>query len=271
MSSTPGIFPLGHEYLYPYKNLLLDCWSILVNQLYTRPTVEGDGIHIEGSDYPKPVLVRNCTVDFSECKDDTDELVSVVHGGIVAFEDCVFKNGRKACLIGTGDPGEQKSLAFFSNCTFENFGRRGPEVQSNSICFMENCTIKNWGDPDYFDTRNFGAWAHDNGQLIMDNCTFIQSFRVEQAKNIVADIGNHIGNVFNEGYFRNNNNILYGIWNIFKHPMQAFLPGIMRGAMGDTNSNITLYNCKAKGLVYLQHKISSPQKDFTKPYNRFLD
>ena len=98
MSSTPGIIPVKkHQFLF--GDAVFDIAYILQDKVFTKPTAERDGIHIEGTDYDKPVLVTNCTVDFSDCTEETDELVSVVHGGIVIFDHCTFRCGRKAALM----------------------------------------------------------------------------------------------------------------------------------------------------------------------------
>ena len=248
MSSTPGIVPVKkHQFLF--GDAAFDIAYILQDKVFTKPTAERDGIHIEGTDYSKPVLVTNCTVDFSDCTEETDELVSVVHGGIVIFDHCTFRCGRKAALIGTGDKGEIGSKAFFVDCEFSDFGRRGPEVQSHSLVRMKNCTIRNWGSSKFFDTRNFAAWVHDGGYLCIDSCTFIQHNSV--FNHLFEDVGNHIGNMFNEG--RRNGSILKGILYCMRHPIHCLLPGVWRGAICDDSDSILIcLNCDTKGIVYLQ-------------------
>ena len=95
---------------------------------------------------PDPIWVEDCYVDLAAVPlEDQDEAVSVTWGGSAQFHRCVFRNTGKLCLIGSGDDSHRKQEeghnVTFSHCIFENFGRRGPEVQSGMAVIMESCSF----------------------------------------------------------------------------------------------------------------------------------
>ena len=60
---------------------------------------------------------------------------------------------------------ERGKVVIFEDCILEDFGRRGPEVQSCMWIILRRCLIRNWGEPGRFDVRAFAAWAHHGGLL----------------------------------------------------------------------------------------------------------
>jgi len=143
-----------------------------VNQLgeyYTK----NDGL---GMCSPLGYKIMNCTIDMAD--DDCDEATAVTWGANATFNNCIIKNAGKLVLCGSGDKEkaqlENEQKVYFENCILENFGRRGPEVQAGMKVFMNNCLIKNWADPEFFDVRSFGAWAHHGGEIYAQNCVFWQ-------------------------------------------------------------------------------------------------
>lgn len=193
--------------------------------VFTRPTIKQDGIHIGRS---VKALVDHCIIDFKSAE-DTDENVSVIDGSTCLVKNSTIINGKKAILIGSGDnPAlDANNVVGMHNCVIKNAGRRCPEIQDSGRCFMDHCIIENWGDPDFFDTRNFGIWVHNGALLTAEHCIFKNSWSFQH---LFTDIANHIGNVFNEG-FEVSNSILDGLINCVLHPVQCLLPGKCRGLM----------------------------------------
>lgn len=172
------------------------------NTTITVPNDQGDGITLfDGHDWN----VVNTVVDFSQQDlDDIDEAVGVTWGSNAAFTDCVFRGAGKLVLCGSNDS-DKRSLEWhkcvtFNHCLFENFGRRGPEVQCGMIVEMNNCLIRNWGDDDRFTVRSFGAWAHDDGVIIANNCVFWQD--TMSSSHWLKDKIGHIGQAVNDLGFK---------------------------------------------------------------------
>lgn len=164
------------------------------DRVITTPQIEGDGILIRGSDGNSDVI--HTLVDFSGLPTKApalDEAASFVDYPVVYVERCRFVGAGKLCLCGSGDNVPQGGYVQFHECIFENFGRRGPEVQDGIIVELSNCLIRNWGIPDRMDTRNFAAWAHDGGEIIAQDCVFWQDTIWHGVQHFVKDIANWIG------------------------------------------------------------------------------
>lgn len=158
-----------------------------------------------------------------------DEIVAVSWGASATFERCVFRGGKKACLLGCGDsyklPEEYGKTVTFKSCVFENFGRRGIEVQNGMVAHLENCLIRNWGHPDFFDVRNFATWAHKDGRVHFNNVVFYREDMRVPLWQRAADHWNHFWQAVKDG-------------TVFSQP--TFQPGVRWGAIGE---NITGNHC----------------------------
>lgn len=150
--------------------------------------------------------VKNCIIDLTDAEDGTvDEAVGCTKGSSATIENCVIRGVGKAILCGSGDEKdvekERGKVVTFKNCIIENFCRRGPEVQDGMIVRMYDCMVFNWGN-DKFDTRAFGAWAHDDGLIEAHDTLFIKG----KGPSIVhwfKDHWNHFWQCVNErGFFR---------------------------------------------------------------------
>ena len=121
-------------------------------------------------------------------------------------------------------------MVTFRNCIFENFGRRGPEVQDGMLVELHNCLIRNWGDPSRFTVRSFGAWAHGRGSNIRAfNTIFMQKSLF--TRNLLADMVGHIGQAWNDS----------GIRGIFSR--DAWIPGRARALTASDGGSVWAWNC----------------------------
>ena len=168
-----------------------------VDQLGPRYT-DKDGLGLfDGHEY----LVHDCIIDMSGAE-DVDEAAAVTWGCSAEFRRCIIRGAGKLFLCGSGDKDkrsvEDGKTVTLENCILENFGRRGTEVQCGMQVTMRNCLIRNWGDPDYFDVRNFGSWAHDEGSIYAFQCVFWQDLFRRPLKQFFKDIANHVGEAIHE-------------------------------------------------------------------------
>ena len=127
-------------------------------------------------------IVRDCIIDATGLEDGcVDEACGITWGACATFDHCLFKNAKKLVLIGSGDADhadeENGKNVIFRNCWFDNFGRRGPEVQSGMICVMDGCVVTDWGREEKYSDRTFGAWCHDGAVLIVKNSVFLQNVK----------------------------------------------------------------------------------------------
>lgn len=178
-------------------------------------------------------VVTNCIIDMTGR--DCDEAVAITWGAQASFTDCVFRGASKLVLCGSGDADkrniESKRRVIFNHCLFENFGRRGPEVQSSMVVELNDCVIRNWAQDDHFNTRSFACWAHDGGLLIANNCAFIQDSISRSFSNTIVDICNHIGQRVNDG----------GLLALLKP--KTYLPGVCRGLIASDGGCVTAHDC----------------------------
>lgn len=187
-----------------------------LQQLGPRYT-EKDGLGMyDGEEY----LVHDCIIDMSEAT-DVDEAAAVTWGSSATFRRCVIRGAGKLFLCGSGNADkrekEEGKTVTLIDCILEDFGRRGPEVQCGMSVYMEHCLIRNWGDPDHCDVRNFGAWAHDYGQIYAVDCVFWQDGFFRPIGQFFRDICNHIGQAVNDEGLKA---LLYP---------STYLPGVCRG------------------------------------------
>ena len=227
-----------------YPNNIVFIMRILHHLHITKPGTlplpfnqdDGIGLALNGEN----LYVHECIVDFAGIPlKEQDGAVDITYGTAAKFSHCVFRNVGKLSLIGSGDKhklaDELGCKVVFDTCLFENFGRRGPEVQSGMHCILQNCVIRNWGDSANFTVRSFGAWAHDGGSMEAVNCVFVNSNTLSLWQNIL-DRANHISQA-----------VLYdGIKALFRR--FTYTPGWRRGLTG----NVQAVNCYASDGVVLQ-------------------
>lgn len=207
---------------------------LLTQKHITEPNSQGDGISFfDGGNH----TLRDCVVDLSVCDlADIDEALGVTWGSEAIVRNCIFRGAGKLILCGSGDA-DKKHLEYgkqvtFEHCLFENFGRRGPEVQDGMKVYLYNCVIRNWGYPDRFTVRSFGAWAHGDGSYIYaENCVFWQDEK--WGRHPVKDLIGHIGQAFNDTGFR-------GLFS-----KDAWRPGNRRGLVASDGGLVEAINCWA--------------------------
>lgn len=164
-----------------------------------------------------------------------DEAVGVTYGASAVFRDCHIRGAGKLFLCGSGDAhmsddecGKQVVLI---DCVLEDFGRRGPEVQSGMVCHMRGCTIRNWGEPTRWDTRCFGAWAHKGGEIIAEECRFEQPRFWRGWRVMWRDLVGHVGQAWNDE----------GLRGLFR--LQTWIPGVCRGLTAGPGGKVRAVNC----------------------------
>lgn len=183
----------------------------------------------------KTYHIHDCIIDMSQCNpDDVDEAFSVTYGSSALVERCVIRGAGKLILCGSGDKEQAENEKFkfveFDSCILEDFGRRGPEVQAGMQVIMRKCLVRNWGSTDYFNVRNFGAWAHNGGSITAVNCIFIQENSIF-SKNFFADLVSHVGQAVNdEG--------LLALLN-----PSTYVPGICRGLTATCGGKVSALSC----------------------------
>ena len=209
----------------------------IANKFITRPQqlgpryTEKDGLGLfDGEEY----FIHDCIIDMSNA-DDVDEAAAVTWGSSADFRRCVIRDTGKLFLCGSGDENKRRNefdkTVSFSDCILEDFGRRGPEVQCGMQVSMRNCLIRNWGNPDYFDVRNFGAWAHDDGTIHAFECVFWQDKFSRPMKQAAQDIIAHIGQAVNDA----------GIIALL-YP-STFLPGVCRALTATDGGEVSAVLC----------------------------
>jgi len=210
------------------ETIIIKGWRI------TAPTTQGgDGLGFaDGKEY----LVQDCIIDLSACPLDTiDEAVGVTWGSSATFQRCVIRGAGKLCLCGSGDADkvdvEEEKRVRFIDCVLENFGRRGPEVQSGMRVFLQNCLVRNWGDPSRFTVRNFGAWAHKGGRIDAIGTIFWQDRFLRPWKQFWADLFDHIGQAWNDE----------GIRGLLR--LSTWIPGVCKGLLATDGGEAYAWQC----------------------------
>lgn len=92
--------------------------------------------------------LRNCVIDLSNVElEKMDEALSFSWGCFGEVSNCVIHGAGKLVLLGCGDVDklevEREREIFFSNCIFENFSQRAPEVQNGMRAILKNCLVSN--------------------------------------------------------------------------------------------------------------------------------
>lgn len=203
-----------------------------------------DGIGFSGE---AMTIIRDCVVDFGlpedrENKDVVfDEAGSMTWGANGHFQGCTFRQSDKLFLCGSGDEHKKevekgKTVRFF-HCTFEDFTRRGPEVQAGMNVHLEDCIIRNWGDARYFDWENptqdriFGAWAHSGGIIVCTRCHFEQPCFWRGLKVMFFDLIGHLGQAIHDE----------GLKALFN--WKNWIPGVCRGLTAGPGGIVEAYDC----------------------------
>lgn len=213
----------------------------MIYKIIYTPNQHKDGLTLEGNG--GTYNLEHIIIDFGEYTGEIDENISTVNGCKAIISNSVFRNGIKLALHGSGDNPQQDihGRVIYNNCIFENFGRRGPEVQDGIMLTLNNCIIKNWGDPKYFNKRSFGSYCRNGSRLVFNDCVFIQNKFWKNTKQFFVDIGNHIGNTFNEFIETN------------QFSLTNCLPGVMQGATS-INGTIIINDCyKNKKWIYIEN------------------
>lgn len=171
------------------------------NKHITKPLSAGaDGLGLcDGQEFH----LHDCYIDLS-CQDldKIDEALGITWGSHGLVERCVIRGAGKLILCGCGDDDkvalETGKTVTFADCILEHGGRRFPEVQDGMEVTLRNCLVQNWGQPDRFDTRSFGAWAHNGGWIRAENCVFRQDTTSMGFRLWLADKIGHVGQAINE-------------------------------------------------------------------------
>ena len=230
----------------------------------TTPFVDKpvDGIGMcDGNHY----YFRDCIIDLTNWpQEKTDEACGITWGSSAVFENCVIRGAGKLILGGCGDDpddpenekirdkilAERGKTIDFRYCILENFCRRGPEVQGGMVVGLYSSLVFNWGYNKKFDTRAFGAWAH-NGGVINANKTIFLKGDGPTLWHWLLDHIKHFGQAVNErGFFK----------ALFHR--DAWLSGYKRALTAGPDGVVTAEHCYAtEGLVVDNHKDPMNEKE----------
>ena len=119
------------------------------------------------------------------------------------------------------------------DCILEDFGRRGPEVQSAMRVILRRCLIRNWGEPGRFDVRAFAAWAHHGGRIEAESCVFDQPRFWRGWRVMALDWLAHLGQAWNDEGLRG-----------LLRPAN-WLPGVCRGLTATAGGHVRAADCRA--------------------------
>ena len=189
--------------------------------------------------------IHHCIVDLSSVPlSQQDGGADVTYGSSAIFENCWFRGTGKLSLLGSGDEDHRKDeegkLVTFVNCIFEDFGRRGPEVQCGMRCTLDHCWIRNWGHPDFFSVRAFAAWAHDDGMLVARDCVFENENNMKATQRL-ADHINHISQAVKDN----------GIKALFDS--KTYMAGWKRGLTTSDSGIVSAHHCFADDGVLVEN------------------
>lgn len=176
------------------------------HQKFPLPDFIPDGEHDGAGSYHKGelLLFEDCLIDMSDyALDQMDEAVGVTWGASAEFVRCVIRGAGKLFLIGSGDDDHVKddneTVVVLRECILEDFGRRGPEVQSGARCFLRDCLVRNWGTPDRFTVRSFGAWAHRGGYIRATNTLFVNNVKPPLRQSVTDRVNHFFQAIKDEG------------------------------------------------------------------------
>ena len=229
---------------------------IIARKRITHPHQLGAGFTIDdglGLFDGKHYDIIECIIDLSGYPlSEIDESAAVTHGCSATFHRCWIRGAGKLILCGSGDEShaeqEWHKRLSFTDCLLEDGGRRFPEVQSRMSVYMDSCVIRNWGCPSRFDTRNFGAWAHDGGMIEAVNCVFWQDRFLRPVGQMLRDFGNHVGQAVNDEGWR----------ALLK--AKTYIPGVCRGLTSSDTGYVRAWRCwKNKWWIRIEN---SPQHFF---------
>ena len=212
----------------------------------TKPDGKHDAMGLKSDVH---YTIHDCIIDLSGCELATlDEALGITLGAHGHVENCVIRGAGKLVLCGCGDDPadnpdvirEQGKCVTFKHCLFENFGRRGPEVQGGMMAVLSYCVVRNWGLPSRFDTRAFAAWAHKGGKIIAQHTVFAQ----EHTPSLWCRIRDHIGH-FGQAI---NDRGLAGMFH-----RDAWLSGYRRALTAGPDGKVEANQCYGPGLVIDNH------------------
>lgn len=207
----------------------------VVGQRITAPDAGGHGLGIsDGQSW----LVEDSIIDLSACPlERLDEAAGITWGSCAIFRRCVIRGAGKLILCGSGDADklavEHGKVVIFEDCLFENFGRRGPEVQSCMWIILRRCLIRNWGEPRRCDVRAFAGWAHHGGRIEAEICVFDQPRFWRGWRVMVGDWLAHLGQAWNDE----------GLRGVLRPA--AWLPGVCRGLVATAGGHVRAKDCRA--------------------------
>ena len=207
----------------------------VAGQRITAPDAGGHGLGIsDGQSW----LVEDSIIDLSACPlERLDEAAGITWGSRAIFRRCVIRGAGKLILCGSGDADklavERGKVVLFEDCILEDFGRRGPEVQSGMRVILRDCLIRNWGAPGRFDVRAFGAWAHHGGHINAEACVFVQPCFWRGWRVMVGDWLAHLGQAWNDD----------GLRGVLRPA--AWLPGVCRGLVATAGGHVRTRHCYA--------------------------
>lgn len=212
--------------------------TMLLENLHINKTfLQADGAWSGGVELfdGRPHILRNSVIDLSGVDlEKMDEALSFSWGCFGEVSNCVIRGAGKLVLLGCGDADklqvERGKEVFFSNCIFENFSRRAPEVQNGMRAWLKNCLVRNWGYGPRFSVRAFGGWAHTrDSQIIAENVIFKQDRFCNG--HFWQDLIAHLGQAVNDG----------GILRLFTR--DAWQPGVCRGLVATCDGHVRARHC----------------------------
>lgn len=228
-------------------------------------TLTGDGLNLSEKEF---TVLLDSTIDLSSHPLSViDECIGITRGAQGYFRNCTFSGSQKIALVGCGDKEwiefEKGQIVVFDNCHFHSGARRMPEVQDGMKVLLLGCIIEDWCDPKRYlynpkKNRGFGAWAHDEGEILAINCTFNQSSFWKGFKLMINDFLGHMGQTINDE----------GILGLFKP--RNWIPGVCRGLFATEQGKVTAYNCK-KNKWWIRIENHKRTNDTTKLIHEWLD
>lgn len=183
--------------------------------------------------------IHDCDIDMRgvEC----DEALSFTRGAWGRVERCHIVGAGKLVLCGSGEKEYQHvtldKAVTFKECVFADFCRRGPEVQDGMLAYLLRCFVQRWANPECFDVRAFGAWAHGGGQIIARDSVFIAPHQLPFPLSLRDRLA-HIGQAVKDD----------GLRALFRR--RTYVSGPRRALTRGPGGHVTLQHCYVgRGLV----------------------
>ena len=210
---------------------------------------DGTGCCVDGETH----VYEDCVVDMTPYDvEQMDEAVGITWGASAIFDRCVIRGAGKLFLCGSGDKEyrkfEEGRTVTIKNSILERFGRRGPEVQCGMVCHLEDSLVLNWGDANRFTVRNFGAWAHDGGEIYAKNTIFLNN-SIPTRWQAIADHVNHFFQAIKDN----------GLRAVFD-PL-TYTAGIRRGLTASDTGYVEAYHCFGFPETLIQNHTDPMQFD----------